>query len=136
MEAIAEANPETPVCLFMGTMPAAAAATARRAWGKKRYVSLGPSSFMPLVCVLWPRRKADDFMHWASHQRHLTRADDGNAAKWVRATKQQILVSVPSLVQHDDSQPTVKGGRDHVPWKESWRQALFLSVDGSEFLSP
>jgi hypothetical protein len=63
----------------------------------------------------------------------MTRADDGNAARWVRATKQQVWVAVPSLVQHDDDTPSVKGGRDHVPWQESWRQALFLADDATAY---
>jgi hypothetical protein len=102
----------------------------------RRYIPLGTAAFVPLVAVLWPRRKAVEFAWWARNAKGITRADDGNAAKWMRRTKQQIMVSVPSLVQHDDSQPSVKGGRTHTPWKEHWRQALFLSEDGSEFLSP
>jgi hypothetical protein len=101
-----------------------------------RYIPLGNTPFVPLVAVLWPRRKAQEFVQWArATTRGLTRADDGNVAKWMRRTKQQIMVTVPSLVQHDDSQPSVKGGRTHKPWAEHWRQALFLSEDGSEFLS-
>jgi hypothetical protein len=36
-------------------------------------------------------------------------------------------------VQHDDGTPSVKGGRDHVPWQESWRQALFLADDATAY---
>jgi hypothetical protein len=63
----------------------------------------------------------------------MTRADDGNAGRWVRSTKQQVLVAVPSIVQHDDGQPSVKGGRVHVPWAEKWRQALFLADDATRY---
>lgn len=134
LEAVAASNPEAPVCLFLGGLPAATAARARKAITKReRFIPLGPSSFVPLVAVLWPRKVAQMFAFWA-RERRLTRADDGNAARWARQTKAQFMVAVPSLVQHDDSEPSVKGGRSHVPWKESWRQALFLSEDGSEFL--
>lgn len=133
VERIAISNPEVPVCLFMGAMPASAAVRARRAMGKKPYIPLGPAPFVPLVAVLWPRRVAEFFLHWARSAQKLTRADDGNAAKWMKRTRQEFLVSVPSLVQHDDSEPSVKGGRVHSPWRESWRQALFLADDALDY---
>jgi hypothetical protein len=130
---IAAANPDTPVCLFMGAFPASTASRVRRVGTDVRYVPLGPSSFMPLVCVLWPVHVARSFLAWTETARGMTRADDGNAARWMRATRQQIMVSVPSIVQHDDGEPSVKGGRSHVPWAESWRQALLLADDATRY---
>lgn len=117
----------------MGSMPASAAVRARRTMGKRTYVHLGSTPFVPLVCVLWPYRAAKEFLFWGERNPHLTRADDGNAARWARFTKQEFLVTVPSLVQHDDSEPSVKGGRPHKPWAESWRQALFLADDALDY---
>ena len=57
----------------------------------------------------------------------------GSAARWLRATRTQVWVSVPSIVQHDDGEKSVKGGRDHVPWAEKWRQALLLADDASVY---
>jgi hypothetical protein len=133
VEQIADKNPDTPVCLFMGAFPASTATRVRRAKPDVRYVPLGPSSFMPLVCVLWPSHVARSFLDWSTTARGMTRADDGNAARWMRATKQQILVAVPSIVQHDDGEPSVKGGRDHVPWAEAWRRALLLADDAASY---
>lgn len=130
---IASTHPNTPVCLFLGAFPAATAGVVRRAKPDVRYVPLGPSSFMPLVCVLWPTHVARSFLDWSTTARGMTRADDGNAARWMRTTKQQILVAVPSIVQHDDGEPSVKGGRSHVPWAEKWRQALFLADDATHY---
>lgn len=130
---IAERHPDTPVCLFLGAFPASTAARVRRVGPEVRYVALGPSSFMPLVCVLWPTHVARSFLDWSNTAKGITRADDGNAARWMRATRQQILVAVPSIVQHDDGQPSVKGGRDHVPWQEGWRQALVLAEDATRY---
>ena len=132
-EKIATANPDTPVCLFLGAAPASTAAQARRAKPNVRYVPLGPSSFMPLVCVLWPTHVARSFLDWSAAARGMTRADDGNAARWMKATRQQVLVAVPSIVQHDDGEPSVKGGRAHVPWTEKWRQALLLADDATDY---
>jgi hypothetical protein len=117
----------------MGSMPASTAALVRRAKPDVRYVPLTLSSFMPLVCVLWPTKVAHAFLEWSAAARGMTRADDGNAARWLRATRTQVLVSVPSIVQHDDGEPSVKGGRSHVPWAESWRQALRLADDATAY---
>lgn len=126
-------HPDTPVCLFMGALPSAAATAARRAKPDTRYVPLTVGSFVPLVCVLWPAHVARSFLEWTTTARGMTRADDGNAAKWVRATRQPVVVAVPSIVQHDDDTPSVKGGRDHKPWAEGWRQALLLADDAAHY---
>ncbi len=131
VERIAQRHPNDPVCLFMGASPASTAALARRAKPDVRYVPLVPSSFVPLVAVLWPAAVARSFLEWTTTARGMTRADDGNASRWLRATRQQAWVTVPSIVQHDDGEPSVKGGRSHVPWAEKWRQALFLADDAS-----
>lgn len=130
---IGAANPDVPVCLFMGAFPASTAARIRRTKPDVRYVPLGPSSFMPLVCVLWPTHVARRFLEWSRTAHGMTRADDGNAGRWMKATRQQILVAVPSIVQHDDGQPSVKGGREHVPWAEAWRRALYLADDATSY---
>ena len=130
LQAVAERHPDTPVCLFMGSMPASTAASARRAMQKhRRYVPLLSAPFVPAPAILWPREKAEHLLFW-SRSAKTTRADDGNIAKWMRATKQPILVCVPSLVEHNDFVPSVKGGRQHKPGAESWRRALFLAEDG------
>ena len=98
-----------------------------------RYIPLGPASFVPLVAVLWPKAKAEEFLHWTRGTSRITRADDGNASRWMIRTKQQIMVTVPSLVQHNDFVPSVKGGREYSPGAESWRQALFLAEDGLDY---
>lgn len=96
------------------------------------YTPLMNTSFVPLVAVLWPVRVARNFLDW-SVQNKTTRADDGNAAKFMKRARQPFLVTVPSLVEHDDGQPSVKGGRIHKPWTESWRRALFVAEDGLQY---
>jgi hypothetical protein len=129
VQRIAARHPDTPICLFLGALPSSTATLARRAKPEVRYVPLTAGSFMPLVCVLWPTHVAKAFLDWSGTARGMTRADDGNAAKWLRATKTLALVSVPSIAQHDDGEPSVKGGRGHVPWAEKWRQAVLLADD-------
>lgn len=131
---IAARHPSTPVCLFMGAAPASTAAAIRRDKLRKRYQRLRPTTFVPLVACLWPELQARSFLYWAKGRgTKMTRADDGNAGKWMKATRQQFLVAVPSIVEHNDFVPSVKGGRQHRPGAESWRRALFLAENASDY---
>jgi hypothetical protein len=133
LTSVAERHPHIPVCLFLGGSPSSTAAQARRAWNKnRRYTPLLNTSFVPLVAVLWPRETAEAFLEW-SRSHKTTRADDGNAAKFMRTTKQPFLCTVPSLVEHNDFVPSVKGGRVHTPGKEAWRSAVLLAEDGADY---
>lgn len=133
---IATANPDRPVCLWMSAVPSNAAARARRAAGRKTYIPLGPAPFVPLVAVLWPRRAAVEFMEWTETAAGLTRADDGNVARWVkqmpRQSKPEFMVAVPSIVEHDDFTPSVKGGRKESHGRSSGRLALLLASDARD----
>jgi hypothetical protein len=128
---IAAANPTIPVCLWMSAIPANAAGRARRAKG--RYIPLGPAAFVPLVCVLWPLNRALEFAQWAEATPRLTRADDGNAGRWARQTRQEFMVAVPSIVEHDDFTPTVKGGRKESGGRARDRVALMLAQDARDY---
>lgn len=135
VEQIAQRHPDSPVCLFLGTLPSPVAAQARRVMknNKRRYLPFMNAAFVPLVCVLWPRHKAQEFLHWTHGSHRITRADDANVARWMIRTRQVVQVTVPSLVEHDDFVPSVKGGRDHTPGAEGWRHALFLAEDGLDY---
>ena len=61
----------------------------------------------------------------------MTRADDGNAGRFMRTTKQPFLVTVPSLVQHNDYVPSVKGGREHKPGSGGVASGGALADDGA-----
>jgi hypothetical protein len=130
---IAEKHPSTPVSLFLGGAPASTAVQANRGMLKgRRYQPLLNTSFVPLVACLWPTQVAESFLEW-SRSNKTTRADDGNAAKFMRRTKQPFLVTIPSIVEHNDGVPSVKGGRDHKPWAESWRRAHLLAEDAAHY---
>lgn len=131
---IAESIPDLPVCLFLGAAPAPASVKARRLFmrGKVRYIPLGASAFMPLVCVLWPKAVAEDFLDW-SETGKCTRADDGNAARWMRERKVQVMCSVPSLAEHDDWTESVKGGRKATWGKDNRRRAALLAQDALDY---
>lgn len=125
--------PDAPVCLFLGAYPSETATRVRRADPETRYVPLGNTPFVPLVAVLWPTHVARAFLEWSLTARRMTRADDGNAARWKRLTKAEVMVCTPSLVEHDDSAPSTKGGRKHEPWTEKWRFALSVATHGADY---
>ena len=131
---IAARHPDRPVCLWMSAIPAACAARIRRAKPTQRYVPLGPAHLVPLVAVLWPTPVARSFAGWARAASGLTRADDANVARWARQMPKEqrpdFWVTVPSLVEHDDFTPTVKGGtRKESKGLAKDRVALLLAED-------
>lgn len=131
VERIAARIADAPVCLFLSAVPSSAAAKARTALKLRpyrRYLPLGPSPFMPLVAVLWPKALAEDFLAWGLVNK-TTRADDGNAGRWMRERKVGVLVSVPSLVEHDDSIDSVKGARRATRGLDRTRVAALLAED-------
>jgi hypothetical protein len=140
LEQVAASNPDTPVSLWLSSQPGGTAARARQAMMRgKRYVWFGYTRYVYLVAMLWPRRKALDFLAWAESGAKISgsrepRADDGIVANWAKATKQEIRVSVPSLVEHPDVVDSVKGGSQKASGgKDSARVALFLAADALDY---
>lgn len=113
IEEIACANPDIPVGLFLSNLPQGTLSYARRAQARGQpYGLVYPNSnVVHTVAVLWPMRKADEFLRWAdAHARPSERADDGVLANWVKRTRQAFRVTIPSIVEHDYTVPSVKGG--------------------------
>lgn len=121
---------DVPVVLFLGGFPGGTARRFMRALMRnQRYIDLHRSPIVPLVAVLWPKAKAQEFLEWGETAK-TTRADDGNAGRWHRDTGQQIKVCVPSLVQHPDLVPSVKGGMQARWGKDKQRVAVSFAEDG------
>jgi hypothetical protein len=105
---------------------------------KQSYVNLLPSPIVPLVAVLWPKAKAEEFLSWATGPVKLPgypnpRADDGIAAAWMKKTRQEVRVCVPSLVEHPDLVESVKGGQKAHWGKDRNRVALVVAEDGLDY---
>lgn len=112
---IAEANPRTPVVLFLGGLPKKTGADALRSlkYGS-HYSRVWIRDFVPVVAVLWPKEKAEEFMAWSKVDKlpgAFPRSDDAIVGRWMIKTKQEILVTMPSLVQHPDTVPSIIGRR-------------------------
>jgi hypothetical protein len=96
----------------------------------RRYVQLSLRSFMPIVCVLWPREKLVEFAEWSAEVRLPgpvpPRSDDAVAGRWKLETRQIVLACVPSVIQHPDEEPSLI--RNHS-LKAAKRTAAFLAED-------
>lgn len=135
VDAISYSNPNTPVCLFLAGFPQGTARMFMRALQRKHsYVDLLRSPIVPLIAVLWPKHKAEEFLEWADAHKlpgHPNpRADDGIAGKWFRDTGQHIRCTVPCLVEHPDIVPSVKGGISAGGKPNRMRSAVVFAEDG------
>lgn len=142
LEMIAEAQPDTPVCLFMPMVSATKRDAIRAGADGARYVEIVPRGFLPVVAVLWPKAKALDFLAWSHTTKQLTRrngrqieqrSDDAMGWLWMRNRRQRCVATIPSLVQHPDDVPSTitrgRGGRTALFWHgDDWDP---LSVDWS-----
>jgi hypothetical protein len=137
---VVEAYPEFPIVLFLGGFPQGMAARCRQGMIQgKRYLPLYPSPIVPMVAVCWPREKAQEFLAWSETFRFLpghpvARADDAVAATWMKKTRQTFMVTIPSLVEHPDVEPSVKGGDQKNAWgKDKQRVAVLFAEDGLQY---
>lgn len=134
VERIAEQN-NVPVVLFLARLPSRIAGLALRA-GKRRECYLDTTmrinDFLPVVAVLWPRQKAEEFLEWGTTHplpgHPHPRSDDGAAGRWACLTKQLIRFTIPSLVQHPDMEPSLIG-RQPAWGRDKGRVALMLAED-------
>lgn len=102
-----------------------------------RYVTLPWRDFMPVVAVLWPLEAAREFLAWADDNPGLPgqrepRSDDAMAGRWKMVGRKTVRATVPSLVQHPDTEPSLIGRRRS--WgKDRGRVALFLAEDALSY---
>lgn len=76
-----------------------------------RYLSLPPNhTFVPLVAVVYPRGHAEGVLAFTVARRmSVGRADDGIVSTYARANRVPVLLTVPCLVDHDDTVPSLMG---------------------------
>lgn len=129
LQAIAQVEGEVPICLYLGGLPMRTRKAALEA-GKRgeRFATVHTGDFMPVVAVLWPVDKSVEFLDWATDSvrfRHrngkplVERSDDAMGGRWMRATRQRVLATIPSLVEHPDDVVST------IARKNTGRTALF-----------
>lgn len=131
---VAEANPDTPVCLFLAYLPRPSATEATKAMKfGKRYCDIHFRDFVPAIAILWPVHKAQEMLAWTNGNPKLPgnpnpRSDDAIIGVWMRRTKQRIRASVPSLVEHPDLVPSLIGRR--AAWGQDRGRVSLFFCDG------
>lgn len=98
---------------FHTRYPAAAApALAKAAEQGSAYARLPVfGAYLPSVCLLWPARLIDLLKDWRPVKERVAAADDAMLAMFCRrvAYVDSYLATVPSLVEHPDSVPSLMG---------------------------
>ena len=130
VEKIAEAKPDDPVCLFVSWLPRQIAIEARYALkNDQRYIKARVAKFCPVVAVLWPLTAAERFLSWAETAKlpghpGQVRSDDAVLGDWIRRKQETVWVTCPSLVEHPDRVPSVKGRQNAMWGRDRGRVAL------------
>lgn len=116
LEAIATAHPTVPVCVFLGKLPMRTRRSALEAGARgEHYVTIHHGDFLPVVAILWPVDKAVEFHAWGTSPARMRqgngrtfveRSDDAMGGRWMRSTRQTILATIPSLIEHPDDVPS------------------------------
>lgn len=136
VDAISFTHKDAPVCLFLGGFPQGLASRFKKALRLgQSYIPLTRGPIMPLVAVLWPKAVAEGFLQWTDENPKKLghpnpAADDGVAGRWAFATGVPVFISVPSLVEHPDMIPSVKGGQPQRWGKDPRRKAVVVAEDG------
>lgn len=112
LERIAAANPATVVALFCSKAPKRTYNMASLRYGRSRYVDTHLQDLVHVVGILWPVAKAEEFMQWCLGNPNRIRgrdfqSDDATVTRWMQLTRQQIRVTVPSIVEHPDDLPSI-----------------------------
>jgi hypothetical protein len=137
-DVLGEVARDVPVCLFLARFPRDTKPRVEQAMKMgRRYIRLSQRSFMPVVAVLWPMPKLVEFREWVKDNPHLPgqrepRSDDAVAGRWKMITRQEVLVTVPSLVDHPDMEPSTIG-KTAMWGRDAGRCAQFLAGDAREY---
>ena len=114
VERIVEIHPDIPICLFVSATKTKTLRKYMQAVRSKvRYCDIWFQDFLPVVAVIWPRTKVKEFFAWYATDPKLPglpnpRSDDAVVGSWMKFTKQRVLATVPSLVEHPDDTLSVK----------------------------
>lgn len=114
LPAAVASRPDRLLSFFVGGHPVE---HARRVYaacdGGRPWAELDNLRWCPVLALAWPIEMIAPFLAWVDERNFPAafRADDEIVGRWLRATKQIPLASVPSLVDHPDVVPSLIGRR-------------------------
>lgn len=105
------ARPDAAVAFFLGGQPAVTAlATTLAMKERERWAVWSRRDWWPTVCAAYPVAMARHLADWVDTNHPSARGDDAPAGDFFRAhPTYEAWVTVPSLVQHPDDQPSLIG---------------------------
>lgn len=128
-------RPDNPLAFFVPGKPPAyinAIYTARR--DNQPWAALPLGTWVPVVATSWPRHLAENLIAWAeTNVPRQWRADDEICGRFLAWAGVPMLASVPSLVEHPDTEPSVMNGHRRVgDGLDPGRRAYFFIGDEPE----
>jgi hypothetical protein len=135
VEMAVSAQPDNPAAFFVPGKPPAyinAIYTARR--DGRSWAALPLGTWCPVVATAWPRHLAEGLLTWAGTNRPpYWHADDEICGRFLAWAGVPVLASVPSLVEHPDTEPSVMNGHKRVgDGRDPTRRAYFFIGDEPE----
>lgn len=74
-----------------------------------RWTELPRADWAPTVALSWPRELAFDFLDWSEEAFPFCEGDDGPVGAYVRKRKLTVWATVPSIVEHPNTEPSLFG---------------------------
>lgn len=113
---VAQEKPDALVALCLpGSLGLVAKVATLQAAKGERYVSLDRGPWVPVIALLWPRALLEGFLQvcddWARANPKPQVSDDAIVGRFRRESKCEAFATVPSLVQHPDTVPSIVTGR-------------------------
>jgi hypothetical protein len=130
------ARPDNPVAFFVpGKLPAYINAIYRVRRDGGVWAELPTGSWCPVVATAWPRALAEGLLEWAATNRPPAwRADDEIAGRFLYYVNTPVMATVPSLVEHPDTEPSVMNGHKRVgDGRDPGRRAYYFIGDEPGF---
>lgn len=131
---IAAAKPDNVVSLFVGGLKGRTTRDFLVALDRRdSYTNIYFRDIHHVVAVLWPAAQAKAFLDWTKNNdipgTPKPRSDDAVFGAWARLTRNRILCTVPSLVQHPDDVVSTIGLRNRAG-SDRGRVAVHYIGDG------
>lgn len=114
LPAAVASRPDRLLTFFVGGHPVEHARRVYQACDRgDAWAQLDNLRWCPVLALCWPAAMIAPFLAWVDEQKFppAFRADDEIVGRWLRATKQTPLASVPSLIEHPDEVPSLIGRR-------------------------